>query len=163
MADAALELDLAIEAPEWSAALPGVEAFTQRVLEEAARAQGVGGVVGVLLTEDAAMQALNLRWRAKDSPTNVLSFPAAAAPLEASPRPLGDLALGLGVLRAEARAQGKPFAAHFAHLLVHGFLHLLGHDHEHEAEAAVMEAREISILAGLGLPDPYQSAESSSP
>ena len=105
----------------------------------------------MLLTGDAAVRALNARFRGQDRPTNVLAFPAPATAAGA----LGDIALAYGVCAAEARAQGKPLADHLQHLVVHGALHLLGLDHQTEAEAAAMEARERRVLAGLGVPDPY--------
>jgi len=94
---------------------------------------------------------LNARFRGKDSPTNVLSFPAGPNPMGH----LGDVALAFGVCESEARAQGKPLADHLRHLVVHGLLHLLGYDHEDEAEGDVMEALERSILSRMGVPDPY--------
>ncbi len=94
-------------------------------------------------------RALNAQYRGKDRATNVLSFPYAAAPLA------GDLALCAPVVLREAQEQGKPAAAHFAHLVVHGMLHLQGYDHENGADARSMEDREREILARLGYPDPY--------
>lgn len=94
---------------------------------------------------------LNRRWRGRGHATNVLSFPAGAAPGGL----LGDIAVCAPVVAREARAQGKAPAAHYAHLVVHGVLHLLGHDHEREREARAMEALERRILASLGYPDPY--------
>jgi len=93
---------------------------------------------------------LNRQFRGKDSPTNVLSFPYASPPELA-----GDLLLCVPVVLAEAQAQGKPALAHFAHLVVHGMLHLQGYDHESGSDAARMEGRERDILAQLGYPDPY--------
>ena len=107
----------------------------------------------VLLTDDAALQDLNARFRGKDKPTNVLSFPA---PESARPH-LGDVALAYGVCAAEAQAQGKPLSAHLPHLTAHGVLHLLGYDHETEAEAEAMEGLERAILASLGLPNHYET------
>lgn len=96
-------------------------------------------------------RTLNRDWRHKDYATNVLSFPYADEPVV-----MGDLALCLPVVLAEAAAQGKEAAAHFAHLIVHGMLHLQGYDHESGAEdAEVMETKEREILARLGYPDPY--------
>ena len=112
-----------------------------------------GWSLTVLLTDDAALQDLNARFRGKDKLTNVLSFPA---PESARPH-LGDVALAYGVCTAEAQAQGKSLAAHLMHLTAHGVLHLLGYDHETEAEAEAMEGLERAILAGLGLPDPYET------
>jgi len=105
----------------------------------------------ILLADDAKLRALNASFRGKDKPTNVLSFPSAS-----SEEPyLGDVALGHGVVAREARAQGKTLAAHAAHLVIHGILHLTGHDHEKPNDAQMMEALETGLLAKLGIPDPY--------
>jgi probable rRNA maturation factor len=103
---------------------------------------------------------LNARFRGRDKPTNVLSFPAAELPRMAGgeePRPLGDLVICPQVLRAEARVQKKSLRAHWAHLVVHGSLHLIGYDHEQEADANRMERREIAVLRRLGFANPYRS------
>jgi probable rRNA maturation factor len=107
--------------------------------------------VAVLLTDDAAVKTLNADFRGKDAPTNVLSFPA---PATAAPH-LGDIVLAFGVCAQEAEAQAKPLAHHLMHLTAHGVLHLLGYDHESDADAEAMEALEREILANLGVPDPY--------
>ena len=83
-----------------------------------------------MLTDDAAIRALNKRWRGIDKPTNVLSFPAQAAPGGSEPLHLGDIAIAFETTAREAERENKPFAHHLAHLAVHGYLHLLGHDHE---------------------------------
>jgi len=110
--------------------------------------------VSLLLTDDAAQQALNKKWRGKDIPTNVLSFPQADpfAPLSGL---IGDISLARETLEREAEELGRPFADHFTHLVVHGTLHLLGYDHIEDDEALVMERLETDILAGLGVADPY--------
>lgn len=143
-----IEVEIGDEA--WTTALP--EAAT--VVERAARAAlgTVEGDVVILLADDAAVQALNAGYRGKVKPTNVLSFPAAES---AAPH-LGDLILAYGVCAAEAEGQGKTLADHLSHLTVHGVLHLLGRDHEDEAEAEEMEAEEREILASLGVDDPYR-------
>ncbi|MFZ4602209.1 MAG: rRNA maturation RNase YbeY [Caulobacterales bacterium] len=147
------EIDVLVEDDAWDAALGGdAEAFCRRILMAAAASEKARGAASVLLTTDPAMQALNRNWRGQDKATNVLSFPAA----DAAGGLLGDVALGLGVVTAEARDQGKSLEAHTAHMLVHGFLHLLGYDHEVDAEAERMEARERAILAELGYADPYR-------
>ena len=111
------------------------------------------GAVVVLLTDDEAVRGLNARFRGKDAPTNVLSFPAPPNP----ERHLGDLALAFDVCAREAAEQGKPFEHHLQHLVVHGVLHLLGYDHMSDDEAEAMEGLERIVLAGLGAPDPYQA------
>ncbi len=111
----------------------------------------------VLLVGVRRSRALNARYRGRDRPTNVLSFPAAPLAERASGL-LGDLVICPTVLRAEARAQRKPARAHWAHLVVHGALHLLGYDHEHEREARRMQRREIRVLRALGIPNPYRLA-----
>jgi probable rRNA maturation factor len=110
----------------------------------------------VVLTDDAAMRRLNAKWRDKDKPTNVLSFPAfplkPGAPL---PPMLGDIVLAEETVSREAELADKPLDHHITHLIVHGFLHLVGHDHENEAEAGIMEELERRALARLAIPDPY--------
>lgn len=112
----------------------------------------------------AESRRLNRTWRGKNKPTNVLSFAADPLPRGLSrgepgatpePQPIGDLAICAPVVAREAREQGKPAKAHWAHMVVHGVLHLLGYDHENERDAAVMEAREVRILATFGYPNPY--------
>jgi probable rRNA maturation factor len=116
-----------------------------------------GRELGVRVVGPAESRRLNAHYRGKDRPTNVLSFPAAPLPAAARTRPLGDLVICAHVVRAEARAQGKPVRAHWAHLVVHGALHLIGYDHAREADARRMERREIRVLRGLGFANPYRS------
>ncbi|MEN3975444.1 rRNA maturation RNase YbeY [Emcibacter sp. SYSU 3D8] len=142
-----------MECDSWLGPLPDAEAFARETLSRA----GTGAddaEVSVLFADDAFVRDLNARWRGQDKPTNVLSFPAAAAPAQ-QPRALGDIVLAYETVAREAQEAGKPFTHHAAHLLVHGFLHLLGYDHETEAEADDMEAREVRILETLDIPDPY--------
>jgi probable rRNA maturation factor len=145
------EIDVRVDHEAWGAAIGGdPEAFVIAILAAAAGAEGRPCAVAVLLTAETDMRALNALWRGKDAPTNILSFPA---PEGAGY--LGDIAIAYETVDAEARAQGKTFPAHLAHLLTHGFLHLLGYDHEADDQAERMEARERAILAGLGYRDPY--------
>lgn len=109
----------------------------------------------VRIVDAAEGQALNRQWRGRDYATNVLSFPAELPDGLLSLPLIGDLVLCRPVVEAEARAQGKALGDHYAHLVVHGVLHLLGHDHEAPAEAEAMEALERLILAQLGVADPY--------
>jgi probable rRNA maturation factor len=117
-------------------------------------AEGAGGDISIRVVDEEESRSLNREYRSKDRPTNVLSF-AAGLPAEVEPRLLGDIVICAPVVAAEAAAQGKSERAHWAHLVVHGTLHLLGYDHERSPEARRMEARETSILAGLGFPNPY--------
>jgi probable rRNA maturation factor len=114
--------------------------------------------LAVMLTDDAGIRTLNNNWRGIDKPTNVLSFPAlqpaAGAPADA-PRMLGDIAIAYQTTRKEADDEEKPFDHHLSHLAVHGFLHLIGYDHEKDDDAEAMEGLEREILAQLGIPDPY--------
>ena len=142
-------IEIEVEAEAWTGALPDAEAVVERAAQ-AALGTAEGDIV-VLLTDDAAVRELNGRFRDKDRPTNVLSFPA---PENAFPH-LGDIVLAYGVCATEAEAQGKTLADHLSHLVVHGVLHLLGRDHEDDAEAEEMEAEEREILAQIGVADPY--------
>lgn len=120
--------------------------------------RGAGHEMAVEVVSPARMRVLNRRYRGKDKPTNVLAFPAAPAP-EVRPSPLGDVVICAAVLRREARAQDKSETAHWAHLVVHGTLHLAGYDHETGAvDAARMERREIAVLRRLGYDNPYLQA-----
>jgi probable rRNA maturation factor len=109
----------------------------------------------VRITDAAEITELNRTYRGKDKPTNVLSFPFEAPPGVALPL-LGDIVICAAVVADEALQQGKPLEAHWAHMVVHGVLHLLGYDHIEEAEAQVMEGLEIELLAGLGYANPYE-------
>ncbi len=117
--------------------------------------------LSVIFTDDVAIQALNAQWRGMDKPTNVLSFPATSWDgTGAPPRLLGDIVLALETIRREAEGQGKTFDNHLAHLVIHGFLHLAGFDHQADAEAERMEAVERRALARLAIPDPYAVSDS---
>jgi probable rRNA maturation factor len=146
---------------------PEAEAVIQRAI--AAAAEAVDADVGdtelaVMLTDDSGIRTLNRNWRGIDKPTNVLSFPAlqptaARRPGDDAPRMLGDIAIAYQTMRREADDEQKPFDHHLSHLAVHGFLHLVGYDHEGAHEAEAMEALEQEILAQLGIPDPYADRE----
>jgi probable rRNA maturation factor len=151
-------LDVIIEKDAWSD-LPDPHGLGRRAVEAAFAvapdAPRAPVEISLLLTDDAGVQELNRVWRGLDKPTNVLSFPAGAPPAPEGPRPLGDVALAYETIAHEAEKEGKSFADHVAHLVVHGTLHLLGYDHEAEADAEVMEAREVEALERLGISDPY--------
>ena len=140
----------------------GAESVIKRAIAAAAEIAdaAVGNAeLAVMLTDDAGIRTLNSNWRGIDKPTNVLSFPAlqptgAGAPDDA-PRMLGDIAIAYQTMRKEADDEQKPFDHHLSHLAVHGFLHLIGYDHEKDDDAEAMETLETAILAQLGIPDPY--------
>jgi probable rRNA maturation factor len=150
---AADNIDVIVESAQWHA-LPDADAVARNAIAQAlaALAGRADAELAVLLTDDAAVRRLNATWRGLDQPTNVLSFPAAAAP---DSQHLGDIAIAFETTAREARNEGKPLADHLAHLAVHGFLHLVGYDHESDAEAETMEQLERDILARLNVPDPY--------
>lgn len=154
-------IDVQVEDPAWREALPDVEAVVARaalaVLGDAPTKEDPP-LATVQLDGDEAVQALNARFRDRDAPTNVLSFPATTVPGAPDQDPyLGDIILAFGVCSREAVDQGKPLAHHLSHLVIHGLLHLQGHDHQTDDEAEVMEARERTLLAGLGIDDPYRA------
>lgn len=112
--------------------------------------------LSLVFTDDAQIRTLNAGYRGKDKPTNVLSFPAFPAKRGAPlPPMLGDVVLASETIRREAALEGKPLDHHIAHLIIHGFLHLIGYDHETDAEADEMESLERRALALLAIPDPY--------
>ena len=120
--------------------------------------RGAGHEMAVQVVSPARMRVLNKRYRGKDKPTNVLAFPAQDTG-QVRPKPLGDVVICAAVLRREARAQRKSETAHWAHLVIHGTLHLAGYDHEDEADARRMERREIALLRRLGYDNPYLYTE----
>jgi len=137
------------------------EATVRRALTEAAVVAGSDFkdcTLAVLLTDDVSIRRLNAQWRHMDKTTNVLSFPPPAH-RQGPVKSLGDIAIAYETTAREAAEEGKPFADHLAHLAVHGFLHLLGHDHDNDAAAERMEALERVILARLGVPNPYLAHE----
>ena len=163
-----MTVDCVIEDPRW--AKSDFEALAEIATNAALSRLGLEPSVfeiSVLACDDTRITDLNTDFRAKPTPTNVLSWPsaerAAAVPGEmpVMPRPgpdseVGDIAIAYDTCQREANEQGKPFADHVTHLIVHGTLHLLGFDHENEPDAALMEGLETEILGNLGLPDPYK-------
>lgn len=162
-ADPAERLSLVFEGaedPAWGLLLGGApEPLVREAVLAALRGAGLGDAateISVTLSDDAAVRELNREWRGKDKPTNILSFPMRQLRPGDRPGPLlGDLVLARETLRREAEAEGKTAADHARHLVVHGTLHLLGYDHETDADADRMEALEVAILRGLGVADPY--------
>ncbi|HEX8756627.1 MAG TPA: rRNA maturation RNase YbeY [Steroidobacteraceae bacterium] len=160
-----LRVDVQTRVKSWAPRAADIAAWAAAAIGSRA----VGGELGVRVVGAVESRRLNARYRGKDKPTNVLSFPP--APLThpvsggratrgrqsgAHARPLGDLVICAQVVRSEAREQSKALQAHWAHLVVHGALHLIGYDHEREADAERMERREIAILRRLGFANPYR-------
>ncbi|WEK04110.1 MAG: rRNA maturation RNase YbeY [Candidatus Devosia phytovorans] len=129
------------------------EAVLEALKQSKAKVKGAAEV-SVVLTNDEEQHELNKQWRGKDSSTNVLSFPQ-IEPFGPVVGILGDITLARETLIREADEQGMSFEAHFTHLVVHGFLHILGYDHLTDDEATEMEGLETQILATLGIDDPY--------
>jgi probable rRNA maturation factor len=152
-------IEVAIESGDWhSLGTPSrlVEAAVLAALEESRAVLAANTEISVVLCGDAFIRELNRKWRGRDEPTNVLSFPAGGD--RASTPLLGDIVIAFETTSREAIEAGKPMRDHLAHLVVHGFLHLVGHDHADAAEAVVMEALERASLARLGIADPYGAA-----
>jgi probable rRNA maturation factor len=145
---------------------PDAEAVIHRAIEAAAEfadAEVGDAELAVMLTDDAGIRTLNGNWRGIDKPTNVLSFPALQPTVtggaDDAPRMLGDIAIAYQTTRKEADDEHKPFDHHLSHLAIHGFLHLIGYDHENDDDAEAMESLEREILAQLGISDPYADRE----
>lgn len=148
-------VDILVEEKQWTDALPALEDCALAALGAAAAANEVQGTVSVLFADDGRMKALNSQYRGRDKPTNVLSFPTGDMPSPLADVVLGDLVLGFETVAREAAAADLSLKNHLSHLLVHGYLHLLGYDHETEDEAVEMEALEVAILKTLDIANPY--------
>jgi probable rRNA maturation factor len=143
-----VRVELRKHVKSWSPSRSAIAAWTEAALGRRAS----GRELGVSVVGPAASRKLNTRYRGRKHATNVLSFPAAPMP----GAPLGDLVICPQVLRTEAQEQNKSLRAHWAHLVVHGALHLVGYDHERDGDARRMERREIAVLRRLGFPNPYR-------
>lgn len=148
-----MTVTVSVEHPEWRTRRAHLTALMRNAYREALahehmslRSHGAG----VLLTDDAELKRLNYEFRGKNKPTNVLAFP------EGTDGYLGDIAISLDAVEREATEQGKVFAHHLMHLVVHGVLHLLGYDHEQNKDAVRMERCEVAILQQLGIANPYR-------
>lgn len=149
----ALAIDVLIVSGRWKAAERPKSIVQRAVAQAAARTSTKRAELAIVLTDDLGIRTLNRDWRGIDKATNVLSFPAKNAADH-----LGDVVLAFETIAREARSEQKPFAHHLAHLAVHGFLHLVGYDHERSKDAAAMERTEREILHELAIPDPYRAA-----
>ncbi len=149
----AIAIDVIVSSPCWKEPKKAEAAVRRAVSQAAAAALSTSGTeLAIVLSDDSAIRLLNRDWRHVDAATNVLSFPGA----DRRGRHLGDIVLAFETIAREARAENKPFAHHLAHLAVHGFLHLIGYDHERAEDAETMERTEREILRQLTIPDPYR-------
>jgi probable rRNA maturation factor len=152
----ALTIDVVVDSARWNQ-VPSLRAAVRRAVTQAAAKRSTRPAeLAIVLTDDSAIRSLNRLWRGIDAPTNVLSFPS--GPARGEPAHLGDIVLAYGTIAREARAEHKPMAHHVAHLAVHGYLHLIGYDHENTADAETMEQTEREILRRLSIPDPYRAS-----
>jgi len=155
------QIEIVVRSARWRRR-PSAKTVVKKAISAAAKAASTPGAgLAIVLADDSTIRALNRQWRGKNAPTNVLSFPAAALPSAgrgkrrtASPY-IGDIVIAYQTTAREAAAEGKRFNHHLAHLAVHGFLHLLGYDHDNDRDADKMERLERRILARMSIADPY--------
>jgi probable rRNA maturation factor len=155
---APVAVDLLVEAGDWPpprSLKRRADAAISAAVSHAKPKLAAGSEVSFVATDDAHIRALNRSYRRKDTPTNVLSFPGKSAESGRFGPLLGDIVVARETIAREAEAGGLTFEDHLSHLIVHGFLHLLGYDHVQDADAAFMERLETAILADLGIADPY--------
>lgn len=158
-APVSVETDILVEAGAWPDEA-GLARLAGPAIDAALRESGAVAAqpveLSLVFTDDAHIRELNRQWRSKDKPTNVLSFPAFQTRIgDPLPPMLGDIILASETVASEAGLEGKPLEHHISHLIVHGVLHLIGYDHENDADAETMESAERRALATLAIPDPY--------
>jgi probable rRNA maturation factor len=154
---AARPVDILVQSRLWGAEPLAERTVREAIAQAAALLSTSDGEVSIVLTDDSAVQSLNRQWRGIDKPTNVLSFPATAA---GGDRMLGDIVIAFETLKRECDGEDREFLHHLAHLSVHGFLHLVGYDHQTDAQADEMERLESRIMTQMSMPDPYLSRDS---
>jgi probable rRNA maturation factor len=146
-----IKIDVRTDSALWN---DTAAAIVRRAVAQAAAALSTSrGELAIVLTDDSAIRSLNRQWRGIDAATNVLSFPSRT--IAGQPPHIGDVVLAYQTIARQARAARKPFVHHLAHLAVHGYLHLLGYDHEEDKQAEAMEGAERRVLRRLAIPDPY--------
>jgi probable rRNA maturation factor len=149
-----------VQSARWRSRRQAQTVVKRAILAAAKAVSTPNAELGIVLTDDSAIRALNRQWRGKNAPTNVLSFPSADAGKRQVGSPyMGDIVIAYETTAREAAAEGKRFTHHLAHLAVHGFLHLLGYDHDNDRDADRMEGLERRVLARLSVPDPYRSRD----
>ncbi len=148
-------VDIDVQSPLWDAQ-PAAESAVRAAIAAAAALSTSGGEVSILLTDDSAVRELNREWRGIDKATNVLSFPAPEILSKGAAGILGDIVIAYETLARESADEDRDFLHHLTHLTVHGYLHLVGYDHQNDADAAAMESLESKIMTRMRLPDPWQ-------
>jgi probable rRNA maturation factor len=151
-------IDIQVQSPLWHAQPLAEQTIREAISAAAGALSTEGGEVSILLTDDSEIARLNRDWRGIDKPTNVLSFPASR--VGQGDKLLGDIVIAYETLERESTDESRDFLHHLAHLAVHGFLHLIGFDHETDAQAEEMEGLESRIMMRLNMPDPYVARES---
>jgi probable rRNA maturation factor len=150
-----LQIDIQMQSPLWDAQPLAAQTIRAAIGAAASILSTAGGEVSIVLTNDSAIRDLNRGWRGIDKPTNVLSFPVSSQTISGETRLLGDIVIAYETLERECDDENRIFLHHLAHLAVHGFLHLIGYDHQTDVQAEEMEGLESKIMMRLNLPDPY--------
>jgi len=145
-------IDIQVQSPLWQAEPAAAQTVRDAIAAAATMLSTRNGELGIVLTDDSSVRALNRQWRGIDKPTNVLSFPVRSFD---GPAMFGDIVIAYETLRKECDDEDKNFLHHLAHLTVHGFLHLIGYDHQVEAQAEEMEGLESKIITRMQMPDPH--------
>jgi probable rRNA maturation factor len=148
-------ITIQVQSPLWEAEPAAEQTVRDAIAAAAATLSTADNEVSILLTDDKAIRLLNREWRGIDKPTNVLSFPAAATKASVRLPLFGDIVIAYETLKRECDDEGRIFLHHLAHLTVHGFLHLIGYDHQVEAQAEEMEGLESKIMMRMQMPDPH--------
>jgi probable rRNA maturation factor len=148
-------IDIQIQSPLWDAQPLAAQTVRDAIAAAAATLSTADNEVSILLTDDKAIRLLNREWRGIDKPTNVLSFPAATTKASVRMPLFGDIVMAYETLKRECDDEDRIFLHHLAHLTVHGFLHLIGYDHQVEAQAEEMEGFESKIMTRMQMPDPH--------
>ncbi len=152
-------IDIQITSPLWDAQPKASQTVRDAIATAAAALASADGEVSIVLTDDAGITKLNRDWRGIDKATNVLSFPAAELKPGGGAKMLGDIVVAYETLERECADEDRVFLHHLAHLTVHGFLHLIGYDHQTDSDADEMEGLESKIMSAMKMPDPYLSRE----
>jgi probable rRNA maturation factor len=154
----ATSIDIDVQSPLWNAQ-PAAEQIVRAAIAAAAALSTTEGEVSIVLTDDKTIRLLNREWRGIAKPTNVLSFPAAKTAAGGPQAMLGDIVIAYETLKRECDDENRDFPQHLAHLTVHGFLHLIGYDHQTDSEAGEMEGLESRIMSAMSMPDPYPARD----